>query len=94
MSSNRQRYKYFCGRHTWVNTNCKKTCGTCAGGSGGSGSSGKCGVSKVAKGRVIKGVEAQPGAWLWLVSLQTSSGFHFCGGSVLTPTWVSNNIKT
>ena len=50
--------------------------------------SGKCGISKVSQSRIVNGDEAQEGAWPWIVSLQKSSGFHFCGGSILTPTWV------
>ena len=73
--------------------NCKKTCGTCSGGSGGGSGgggngSGQCGISKVSQSRVVNGDEAQPGAWPWIASLQTSSGFHFCGASILTPKWV------
>lgn len=29
-----------------------------------------------------------PGSWPWQVSLQDSSGFHFCGGSLISQSWV------
>lgn len=49
---------------------------------------GTCGVSTVQQGRVVNGVNAQPGAWPWITSLQGSSSNHFCGGTIITPTWV------
>uniref|UniRef100_A0A7M5VAD2 Peptidase S1 domain-containing protein n=1 Tax=Clytia hemisphaerica TaxID=252671 RepID=A0A7M5VAD2_9CNID len=48
----------------------------------------KCGVSKVPQSRVVNGVEAPQGAWPWIVSLQTRNGFHYCGGTILSPTWI------
>ena len=48
----------------------------------------QCGVSKVPQSKVVNGVEAKPGAWPWIVSLQTRNGFHYCGGTILSPTWV------
>ena len=68
--------------------NCKKSCGLCDGGGSGGSNNGTCGISKVAQSRIVNGVEAKPGAWPWIVSLQTSRGFHFCGGSILSPNWV------
>lgn len=47
----------------------------------------QCGVSPVSQ-RVVNGVEARVGAWPWIVSLQTSRGSHFCGGTLITPNWV------
>ncbi|XP_037374004.1 chymotrypsinogen 2-like [Talpa occidentalis] len=38
--------------------------------------------------RIVNGKDALPGAWPWQVSLQTTSGFHFCGGSLLNEKWV------
>ena len=35
--------------------------------------------------RIVNGVEAVRGETPWMVSLQTSSGFHFCGGSLISP---------
>jgi len=49
---------------------------------------GKCGRSTVQQSRIVNGYDAKPGAWPWIASLQTNSGFHFCGGSLITPTWI------
>ncbi|KAM3920690.1 chymotrypsinogen 2-like [Leptodactylus fuscus] len=38
--------------------------------------------------RIVNGEEAIPGSWPWQVSLQDSTGFHFCGGSLISDTWV------
>ncbi|XP_073652883.1 chymotrypsinogen B [Tursiops truncatus] len=38
--------------------------------------------------RIVNGEDAVPGSWPWQVSLQTSSGFHFCGGSLISADWV------
>ncbi|OCU01083.1 hypothetical protein XELAEV_18006866mg [Xenopus laevis] len=41
--------------------------------------------------RIIGGVNAQPGAWPWIVSIQYSRGtnyIHFCGGTILNRQWV------
>ena len=35
--------------------------------------------------RIVNGVEAVRGITPWMVSLQTSYGFHFCGGSLISP---------
>jgi len=48
----------------------------------------KCGRSSVQQTRIVNGHAAKEGAWPWIASLQKSSGFHFCGGSLITPTWV------
>ena len=37
---------------------------------------------------IVGGVQTTIGANPWQVSLQTSSGFHFCGGSVINANWV------
>ncbi|KAM6117873.1 chymotrypsin-like protease CTRL-1 [Pterocles gutturalis] len=38
--------------------------------------------------RIINGQNAVPGSWPWQVSLQTRSGSHFCGGSLISENWV------
>ncbi|MCI4384981.1 hypothetical protein PGIGA_G00045270 [Pangasianodon gigas] len=37
--------------------------------------------------KIVGGEAAAPGSWPWQVSIQ-SSGFHFCGGSLITENWV------
>lgn len=38
--------------------------------------------------RIVGGVAAPDGAYPWFVSVQTSGGFHFCGGTLIASTWV------
>ncbi|XP_038224473.1 chymotrypsin-like protease CTRL-1 [Dermochelys coriacea] len=38
--------------------------------------------------RIVNGENAVPGSWPWQVSLQTSTNFHFCGGSLINQNWV------
>ncbi|XP_076863233.1 chymotrypsinogen A-like [Brachyhypopomus gauderio] len=38
--------------------------------------------------RIVNGEEAVPHSWPWQVSLQDSTGFHFCGGSLINENWV------
>ncbi|XP_049642416.1 chymotrypsinogen B isoform X2 [Suncus etruscus] len=38
--------------------------------------------------RIVNGEDAIPGSWPWQVSLQDSTGFHFCGGSLISENWV------
>ncbi|KAK3531235.1 hypothetical protein QTP70_015232 [Hemibagrus guttatus] len=38
--------------------------------------------------RIVNGENAVSGSWPWQVSLQDSTGFHFCGGSLITQYWV------
>ncbi|KAI8503957.1 Chymotrypsinogen B [Branchiostoma belcheri] len=45
-------------------------------------------VYDFASERIVGGQEANPHSWPWQVSLQTSSGFHYCGGSLLNSEWV------
>ncbi|KAK6477045.1 chymotrypsin B-like [Huso huso] len=52
-----------------------------------------CGVSQIRPvisgyARIVNGEEAVPGSWPWQVSLQQTSGFHFCGGSLISAQWV------
>jgi len=37
---------------------------------------------------VVNGHDATPCEWRWQVSLRTPSGFHFCGGSLVSQRWV------
>ncbi|XP_077334447.1 chymotrypsin A-like isoform X1 [Lithobates pipiens] len=52
-----------------------------------------CGVPAISpyisdNARVVNGENAVPGSWPWQVSIQNSTGFHFCGGSVINSLWV------
>ncbi|KAL6474414.1 hypothetical protein MHYP_G00179750 [Metynnis hypsauchen] len=52
-----------------------------------------CGVPAVSPvitgyARIVNGEEARAHSWPWQVSLQDSTGFHFCGGSLLSQYWV------
>ncbi|KAK1789754.1 hypothetical protein P4O66_015658 [Electrophorus voltai] len=52
-----------------------------------------CGISAVPPvitgyARIVNGEEAVPHSWPWQVSLQDSTGFHFCGGSLISEYWV------
>ncbi|XP_030639937.1 chymotrypsin-like protease CTRL-1 [Chanos chanos] len=38
--------------------------------------------------KIVNGENAVSGSWPWQVSLQESSGFHFCGGSLISQYWV------
>ncbi|XP_036131186.1 chymotrypsinogen B isoform X2 [Molossus molossus] len=38
--------------------------------------------------RIVNGEDAVPGSWPWQVSLQDKTGFHFCGGSLISEDWV------
>uniref|UniRef100_A0A8C6TXM2 chymotrypsin n=1 Tax=Neogobius melanostomus TaxID=47308 RepID=A0A8C6TXM2_9GOBI len=62
-----------------------------------------CGVPAVTPevsgyARIVNREEAVPHSWPWQVSLQQSSGFHFCGGSLINENWVVTaahcNVKT
>ncbi|XP_026712689.1 chymotrypsin-like protease CTRL-1 isoform X1 [Athene cunicularia] len=52
-----------------------------------------CGVPAISPSvyyseRIVNGQNAVPGSWPWQVSLQTRSGSHFCGGSLINENWV------
>ncbi|XP_010883330.1 chymotrypsin-like protease CTRL-1 [Esox lucius] len=38
--------------------------------------------------KIVNGQNAVSGSWPWQVSLQDSTGFHFCGGSLISQNWV------
>ncbi|XP_034040936.1 chymotrypsin A-like [Thalassophryne amazonica] len=48
--------------------------------------------------RIVNGEEAVPHSWPWQVSLQDYTGFHFCGGSLISEYWVVTaahcNVRT
>uniref|UniRef100_A0A6I8NJM9 chymotrypsin n=2 Tax=Ornithorhynchus anatinus TaxID=9258 RepID=A0A6I8NJM9_ORNAN len=57
------------------------------------GSSFGCGVPAIQPvlsglSRIVNGEDAVPGSWPWQVSLQDKTGFHFCGGSLISKDWV------
>ena len=62
---------------------CRYSCDVC----GSNNNNNKCGISKVSSTRIVNGDEAKPGSWPWMVSLQLN-GRHFCGGTIISPTWV------
>ncbi|KAI4800600.1 hypothetical protein KUCAC02_009594, partial [Chaenocephalus aceratus] len=39
-------------------------------------------------GRIVGGCVSRPHSWPWQISLRTSSGNHFCGGTLVHPQWV------
>ncbi|XP_066267224.1 chymotrypsinogen A-like isoform X1 [Branchiostoma lanceolatum] len=41
-----------------------------------------------AQSRIVNGDDATPHSWPWQVSLQTSTGWHYCGGSIVNNEWV------
>ncbi|NXB02417.1 CTRL protease, partial [Cnemophilus loriae] len=52
-----------------------------------------CGVPAISPSvayseRIVNGQNAVPGSWPWQVSLQTLTGSHFCGGSLINQYWV------
>ncbi|CAI9598469.1 unnamed protein product, partial [Staurois parvus] len=52
-----------------------------------------CGVPAISPlisgyARVVNGENAVSGSWPWQVSLQNSTGFHYCGGSLINSLWV------
>uniref|UniRef100_U3JX74 Chymotrypsin like n=1 Tax=Ficedula albicollis TaxID=59894 RepID=U3JX74_FICAL len=52
-----------------------------------------CGVPAISPSlsyneRIVNGQNAVPGSWPWQVSLQTRTGSHFCGGSLINQYWV------
>ncbi|XP_052003142.1 chymotrypsin A-like [Xyrauchen texanus] len=62
-----------------------------------------CGVPAISPvitgySRIVNGEEARPHSWPWQVSLQDSTGFHFCGGSLINENWVVTaahcNVRT
>ncbi|EDO42420.1 predicted protein [Nematostella vectensis] len=48
--------------------------------------SGSCGVSHHA--RIVGGTTAQQGGWPWQAQLRTSTGYPYCGGTLIHPEWV------
>ncbi|CAJ1349270.1 unnamed protein product [Effrenium voratum] len=67
---------------------------------GGSGNHGSCGLkgedttplrfsrNGVNGPKIVNGQDASHCEWRWQVSLRSLSGFHFCGGALISPKWV------
>jgi secreted trypsin-like serine protease len=77
----------------FMKKNCEKTCSMCTpGGLPGTGHEAKnCGLAPSQSTRIVGGKDAIPGAFPWIASLQVETvkgKQHFCGGTLLTPTWV------
>ena len=83
----------------YMKSNCQKSCGYCTGGGGGGGGggvggggggggggSGQCGIKP--RARIVGGTDAPKGAWPWQAQIRTTSGFPFCGGTLVAPQWV------
>ena len=47
---------------------------------------GSCGIRPAS--RIVGGVDAKYGAWPWQVQLRNTSGFPYCGGSLVSDQWV------
>ncbi|KAL9985794.1 hypothetical protein ACROYT_G008239 [Oculina patagonica] len=47
---------------------------------------GSCGIRPHT--RIVGGVNAKHGDWPWQVQLRTTSGFPYCGGSLVAPQWI------
>ena len=92
---------YCTGRYeNYMKSNCAKSCKNCGGGGGGDGGDGgggsgagggdggskNCGYKP--SSRIVGGTEAPKGAWPWQAQVRTSSGFTFCGGTLVAPEWV------
>lgn len=71
----------FCARSD-AHQYCRKTCGGCT-----TTTDQTCGRSSVPQSRVVNGVNAVPGAWPWIASLQFRNG-HFCGATLINTKWV------
>ncbi|KAM9839999.1 plasminogen [Aulostomus maculatus] len=39
-------------------------------------------------GRIVGGCVSKPHSWPWQISVRTSTGIHFCGGTLIHPQWV------
>ncbi len=49
--------------------------------------SAQCGVKPNKDFNIVGGSNADPNEWPWQLSMQSSSGSHFCGGSLIDAEW-------
>ena len=49
---------------------------------------GNCGLKPSV--RIVGGTVAAQNSWPWQAMLRTTSGFPFCGGSLIAPQWVAS----
>jgi len=93
-----QGYCSGAGYDDYMRETCQKSCGHCSGSGGGGDTggnagdwNGQCGKPKVSplsiSSFIVGGKEATPHSIPWQLSMQTPSGWHFCGASIINEHW-------